>query len=116
MRALMLLLMTAFLAFPAMAAWQGPGSAAPATTVSKVGDMPDDAIVSLTGNIVEKITGKKDKYTFRDDTGTITVEIDDKYFNGQDVTPDTKVQIIGEVDKDFGKPVEIDVKKLEIVK
>lgn len=127
MRTLMMLVLAAFIAFPAYAAFQGPGSdqvggfkgpgsTPEISTVQQIANLPDDARVTLTGNIVEKITGTRDKYTFRDDTGTIRVEIDKKHFRGQEVTPETKVRISGKVDKDFGKPTELDVKWLEIVK
>lgn len=119
----------ALLASPAMAAFQGPGSdqaggftgpgvtaaGSNATTVEKAKTMHDDSIVTLTGNIVSKQPGSKDKYMFRDATGDILVEIDHKRFMGKDVTPANTVRITGEVDKDFGKAIEIDVKNLEVV-
>lgn len=125
MRVLMILALTAFLAVPAFAAFEGPGGAggfqgpgttAPTTTVAQAKNMADDAIVTLTGNVVSKVTGKKDKYVFRDATGEMIIEIDHKRFRGQTVTPADTVRITGEVDKDFGRAAKIDVKMLEVVK
>lgn len=119
----------ALLATPALAAFQGPGggnqagcfkgpgvaASVAAVTVEKAKTMPDDAIVSLTGNIASMLPGTDDKYMFKDATGDICVDIDHKCFMGRDVTPSNTVRITGKVDKDFGKAVEIDVKQLEIL-
>lgn len=116
-----------FMAAPALAAFEGPGSkgnpgggfsgpitATDESTVKSAKELPDDTRVILTGNIISQ-TGKE-HYIFRDATGDIRVDIDKKRFQGQSVTPDTKVRIFGKVDKDFGKEVEIDVKQLEVLK
>lgn len=95
--------------------FKGPGAAVDQITVEKAKNLPDDSIVSLTGNIVSKFPGTDDKYMFKDATGEIRVDIDDKYFRGREVRPANTVRITGEVDKDFGKAVEIDVKQLEIL-
>lgn len=126
MRILLTLILAIFVATPAFAAFQGPGSgagggfkgpgSANATTVAEAKNLPDDALVTLTGNIVSHFTGTDDKYMFRDATGEIKIDIDHKYFRGQDVTPKDTVRISGKIDKDFGEAVEIDVKQLEIVK
>ena len=54
--------------------------------------------VMLQGNIEQRIGDET--YTFRDATGTLTVDIDRKRWNGQTVTPKDKVQLEGKVDKD----------------
>ena len=54
---------------------------------------------------------KKDKYTFQDGTGTMTVEIDKDIWNGQTVTPQDTVLISGELDKD-GDRTKLDVERL----
>ena len=136
MRVLMVVILLVCLAVPAFAAFQGPGAdtggfagpgvngggfqgpgnAAPAVNVQQAKRMADDTIVTLTGNVVSHVTGTKDKYMFRDASGEIVVEIDYKYFRGQTVTPANTVRITGEVDKDFGRAAEIDVKLLEVLK
>lgn len=89
------------------------GPSATNTTVDKVKNMRDDAYVTLQGSIVEQLG--HDTYTFRDSTGTITVDIDSKRWKGQNITPQDKVQIEGEVDKDWNS-VEVDVKNITKIK
>lgn len=125
MRYLLALLLALFIAAPAVAGFNdpsarqggfsGPGAQSPATTVSQARGMRDDARVTLTGNIVSQLPTDHDKYIFRDATGEITVDIDQKDFRGQNVTPANTVRITGEVDKEFGRGAEIDVKYLEVL-
>lgn len=89
------------------------GPSASNTTVDKVKTMRDDARVTLQGNIIERLG--HDTYTFRDSTGTITVDIDNKRWKGQTITPQDKVQIEGKVDKDWTS-VEVDVKNIIKIK
>lgn len=83
------------------------------TTVANAKTLRDDTWVTLKGTIVERISD--DLYTFKDETGTINVDIDDKRWNGLTVTPQDKVEIRGEVDKDWNS-VEIDVKQIQKLK
>lgn len=53
-----------------------------------------------------------DDYIFRDSTGDITMEIDDDLWRGEVVTPETKVLIRGEVDKNWSE-VTIDADSLQ---
>ena len=79
------------------------------TTAAKVKDLKDDAWVKLRGNITQRLSD--DRYTFRDETGTVNVEIDHKRWNGVTVTPQDKVEIQGKVDKEWND-FEIDVKQV----
>ncbi|WP_346825828.1 YgiW/YdeI family stress tolerance OB fold protein [Serratia inhibens] len=88
--------------------FSGPSTAL--TTVDKVKSMSDDAWVMLQGNIEQRVGD--DTYTFRDASGTLTVEIDKKRWNGQTITPKDKVQLEGKVDKDWSS-VEVDVKNIK---
>ena len=90
--------------------FSGPNSSV--TTVDAAKKMADDAAVTLRGNIIQQ--NSDDDYTFKDSTGTISVDIDRKHWNGVNVTPSDVVEIIGEVDKDKNS-VEIDVKQLKKV-
>ena len=123
-RSLALLFTAAVLTAPPALAQQGgfsgpDGSAAAkggfvgpdvaSTTVEQAKSLRDDAWVTLEGNIVRKMG--KERYEFRDSSGTINVEIDDHVWNGATITPNDKVRIEGEVDKDWNS-VEIDVKKV----
>ena len=79
------------------------------TTAAKVKDLKDDAWVKLRGNITERLSD--DRYTFRDESGTVVVEIDHKRWNGVTVTPQDKVELQGKVDKEWND-FEIDVKQV----
>ncbi len=68
------------------------------TTVEQAKRMKDDTWVTLQGNIEKKIGD--DRYQFRDHTGTIEIEVENKAWNGQDVSPKDLVVISGELDKD----------------
>lgn len=130
MRALLTALLVLALATPAMAAFSGPGAGNPpaqggfqggfqgprSSGVNKAADVArayDDAHVTLEGFLVEQVS--HDKYLFRDDTGTVMVDIDHKKFRGQNVTPQTRVRIVGEVDFDHGSK-EVDVDYLEVLR
>lgn len=90
--------------------FQGPGPRI--VTVQDVQTMPDDSKVALRGNIIQHLGGED--YAFQDATGTINVEIDDKRWRGQSITPQDTVEITGKVDRDWGG-VEIEVKSVNKV-
>lgn len=78
-------------------------------TVKEAKTYSDDTWVTLTGKIEKRIGGND--YIFRDGTDSVNVEISDKRWNGQTITPQDTVEIQGKVDKDWNS-VEIDVKKI----
>ena len=90
--------------------FSGPNSSI--TTVDAAKKMGDDAAVTLRGNIIQQTS--HDDYLFKDSTGTISVEIDHKHWDGLNVTPADVIEIQGEVDKEK-KGVEIDVKQVKKV-
>ncbi len=83
--------------------YQGPAH------VTKVADLSrfhsDDQEVILEGYIVNRIG--KDDYTFKDDTGTIAIELDDDIRLGN-INENTKVRLYGEYDGGFDNRVEVD--------
>jgi uncharacterized protein (TIGR00156 family) len=89
------------------------GPSQSSTTVAKALTLRDDSYVTLTGNIVER--QGKDKYLFKDSTGTIYADIEDHKWSGLTVTPENTVEIQGEIDKDWNS-VEVDVHTLKIVR
>ncbi|MDR1872528.1 MAG: YgiW/YdeI family stress tolerance OB fold protein [Deltaproteobacteria bacterium] len=89
----------------------GPGLSL--TTVAEALKLPDDSYAHLKGNIIRHLG--KDKYLFSDATGEINVDIDADKWHGQNVTPETTVEIKGEIDKDWNS-VEVDVDQIAIVK
>jgi len=94
--------------------FQGPGTQPGDITVQQILSKPrDEQVVVLQGTIVRQ--EKKDRYVFTDGTGVIRVEIDAKKFPAQTVDPTTRVQIRGEVEKDFLRAPTIDVRQITIV-
>jgi uncharacterized protein (TIGR00156 family) len=108
------------LAFPAYAVFEGPSSstcksnAAVATTVKAILDKSvDDMNVTLKGHISKQVSKKH--YLFTDGTAEIKVEIDGEHFPAIPVTPQTLVEISGEVEKKFFRPVCIEARSVNIV-
>jgi uncharacterized protein (TIGR00156 family) len=94
------------------AQFKGPGVSNIVSSVAQAKDANDNEHVVIDGFVINKI--RDNKYTFRDSTGEITVEIDHDVFRGREVTPETKLQIKGEIDKDWNK-TSIDVDAFEIM-
>lgn len=81
-------------------------------SVKDIKNLKDDQWIRLEGHI-EKRTGDE-KYLFRDATGTVTADIDDDRWKGQNVSPKDKVRLEGEIDKDWNSE-EIDVKRITVI-
>ena len=75
-------------------------------SVAEALKLGDDAPVVLQGKIEKSLGGEK--YLFTDNTGSVTIEIDDDDWRGLSVDQNDTVEIRGEVDKDFMN-FEIDV-------
>ena len=86
------------------------------TTVQNVLSKPyHGANVFLKGNIIQKLS--HDKYTFKDSTGEITIDIDPKHMPFDNFSSTDTVIISGEVEMKRKNPrIEIDVDRVEIVK
>jgi uncharacterized protein (TIGR00156 family) len=99
--------------------FKGPGAAAIITQAKQVQDARDDAPCQLEGYIVERASGNIDdahkKYVFRDDSGTVIVEIEKHVFAGREITPQLLVRLHGEVEKEYLRKNEVEVESLEIV-
>ncbi|GMO57659.1 MAG: YgiW/YdeI family stress tolerance OB fold protein [Termitinemataceae bacterium] len=72
-------------------------------------DLPDDTKVILQGTIVQSLGDEK--YTFRDSSGEIVVDIDRKVWRGLSVGTNDRVEIYGEVDVGR-KGIKIEVKTI----
>lgn len=87
-------------------------SRALAKDVKNAKQRADGAPVQLKGYLVKKIGDEQ--YTFKDRTGTMTVEIDDDLMKGRKVDAKKVVSLTGEVDveetKDHRYVTKIDVK------
>lgn len=106
----------ALIASAAMAADQAGGFVGPdtlaLTTASAAAGLADDTPVKLQGHIVKSLGD--DRYEFRDATGTLIVEIDHEDWRGVEATPETRIELRGEIDKEWNK-VEVDVDSVQLV-
>jgi len=84
------------------------------TTVKEALKMWDESIVVLVGNIINSLGNEK--YTFRDETGEVVIEIDDDDWRGVTVTPNDTLEIVGEIDKEFIGQTKIEVKSFKVVR
>ncbi|GMO23725.1 MAG: hypothetical protein Ta2B_02960 [Termitinemataceae bacterium] len=97
--------------------YTGPGAAksnaqVQNVTVVQAKGLPDNSLVILTGTIVQSLG--KEKFTLRDSTGDITVEIDRELWAllGISVSENDKVEIGGKVDVEK-RLTKIDVKYIK---
>lgn len=99
---------------PAHAQYTGPSARVTQNSVAAILKNPvDDQQVILRGYLTRQIA--KEKYMFSDGTGEIRVDIDDKHLRGLPVSEKTKVELHGEVEKDFLESPEIDVDLVRII-
>ncbi|MDL4454774.1 YgiW/YdeI family stress tolerance OB fold protein [Klebsiella michiganensis] len=100
--------------FAAPAATGGfQGGALPPLSVQQALSQPDDSYVQLEGQITRRLG--HERYEFRDASGTVVLDIDDKVWHGVTVSPSDRVRIEGEIDKEW-RTTEIDVRRVQVVK
>ena len=109
---IVILMLATVMASPVYAGFQQTSPSA-ITTIDKVLKMPDESFVTIEGNIIKQIGNEK--YLVQSGKSTIIVEIDDELLMNITVTPQNKVRISGEVDKDF-KSIELEASKIKIIK
>ncbi|MCP1289299.1 NirD/YgiW/YdeI family stress tolerance protein [Chromobacterium sp. S0633] len=114
MKTITVLLTAAALSLPfaAQAEFAGPGVPAAVTTVAAAQKAADDTPVTLEGKIVRQIDHKR--YEFRDATGSMTVKISQKRLPAQKIDPNSKLRIVGEVDKELTS-TKVDAKLVEVL-
>ena len=88
-------------------------SAVSTVPIKQVLRMRDDSTATIRGNIVKRLSD--DKYLFKDNTGTIVVEIDYKYWAGLKVNSQDTLELTGEIDRDYNK-VELEAFSVKKVK
>lgn len=91
----------------------GPQVQFSVVNVEQAKKMNDEDRVALRGYIVSSLGDEK--YVFKDNTGSIQVEIDRKKWNGLTVTPDSLVEIKGELDTHRRREPDIDVDSISLV-
>lgn len=93
--------------------FEGPDSLR-LVTAAEASQLADDTAVKLQGFIVRALGD--DKYEFRDDSGTITVEIDREDWGGVKATPQDRIELRGEIDRDRRPArVEVDVDSVHLL-
>lgn len=88
-------------------------STAKPMSIAEIQKLSDDSYVTMSGYITKRLSD--DKYNFSDGKNNITVEIDNKIWQGQTVTPKDKVLLTGKIDKDLTS-LKVDIKSLAIEK
>lgn len=91
----------------------GPSSAVLTTVKQLLASGKDDQYARLQGKIVSHDQGKK--YTFTDDSGSMSVEISAKRFpEGQTISAEQRVELSGKLDKGW-KKTEFEVKEIRLL-
>lgn len=107
----MTLMLVTGAAVAAEGGFKGPDNAQQ-VTVKEVADLPDDTQVKLSGHLVKSLGDEE--YEFRDETGSLTVEIDNDVWNGLEVAPEQKVLLRGEVEQEWNH-TELEVDQVTLV-
>jgi uncharacterized protein (TIGR00156 family) len=95
---------------PSTGGFKGPDATA-LVTVAQAMEMDDEAAVKVQGYIVKAVGDEK--YEFQDDSGTIIVEIDDEDWMGLEVGPTDRVELRGEIDKEW-KKTELEAESIQL--
>ena len=96
MRFMMSVIFVLILTCPAYAAFRGPSAAtAPAATADQAVKAEEHATCVLQGRITEHLS--RDRYTFKDDTGSIQIAIAPHVFGSLEVGPEDTVRVTGEM-------------------
>ncbi|WP_336042423.1 NirD/YgiW/YdeI family stress tolerance protein [Acinetobacter dispersus] len=80
-------------------------------TVSQVAKLKDETGVTLTGQITKHL--QSDHYEFKDQSGTIGIEVDDDIWRQAGLKVGDHVRLVGEVDTHRYKPTDIEVIRIE---
>lgn len=91
----------------------GPQAEPKSVTVEEAKSMNDEAKILVKGHIISAV-GDED-YMFKDNTGTIKVEIDKDLWKGVTIKPEDNVEILGEVDRHLQKETSIEAEAIAIV-
>lgn len=88
------------------------------TTIAEARKQADDTFVLLEGYITGSAKSlNAEEFMFKDDSGTIKIEVNKNVWRNQNVTPTTKIRILGQVDHNpFAGSTEIEVRQLDIIK
>ncbi|MBN2484848.1 MAG: NirD/YgiW/YdeI family stress tolerance protein [Bacteroidales bacterium] len=102
----------------AYAQYTGPGTVEKLYSAKEIKDNASrldksDELVKIQGFIVKQLNN--DTYEFKDNTGTLQVEIDKKRLPATPFNDKTEVILVGEVDHDLLESVEVEVKEVKLL-
>ena len=106
------LLQVAALSMPVHAEYTGPTAEGDHTLAQILANPVDDQPVTLSGYLVKKLS--YETYVFSDGTDEIQVELEQEDFPPQPFDENTRILIMGEVEVDHDKPVQIEIERLTI--
>jgi uncharacterized protein (TIGR00156 family) len=98
---------------PASAQFTGPSARGQEMTVAAATAARPGTYVTLSGNIVAHLRG--DYFQFRDASGEVRVEFAEGVWGGRPVSPESRVRLVGEVDRGAGGTVYVWIKSLDIL-
>ena len=84
----------------------------PISKVSDITTMPDDSVVYIQGMIVQDLGDEN--YLFKDNTGTINIEIDEELVDNNKIVGEAMMFITATVDKD-GNITTLDAEEIDII-
>lgn len=84
----------------------------PISQVSDIQNMDEDTMVYIQGYLTQNLGDEM--YVFQDDSGTMTVEIDDDLMGSNAYSPNTLVWIAAEVDKN-GDVVSLEAEEIQFM-
>ncbi|MBR6355251.1 MAG: NirD/YgiW/YdeI family stress tolerance protein [Alphaproteobacteria bacterium] len=88
------------------------GAEKPISQVSDVSNMPDDTTVYIQGYLTQNLGNEM--YMFQDNSGTITIEIDDDLLASNAAQPNTLVWIMAEVNQD-GQVTSLEAEEIQFL-
>lgn len=97
----------------AQAQFTGPGARGQEVDVAAAAAARPGTYVTMTGSVVSHL--REDYYLFRDASGEVRVEIEDRVWRGRPVGPDDRVRLVGEVDRGAAGAVYVWIESLDIV-
>jgi len=107
------LLLVSFFIFPAFLFAKADSKTPFFPNVKSVLENPvEDEDVSLEGFITKKIDDEL--YVFKDESGEIEIEVDKDDFPSENITPDTRVRLEGEIDTHFMRKPSIEVDQIKL--
>jgi uncharacterized protein (TIGR00156 family) len=112
-RCLPLTLAALLTAGSALAQFTGPSASGQEMTVAAASEARPGTYVTLTGSIVAHL--REDYFLFRDPTGEVRVEVADEVWRGRPVSPETRVRLLGEVDRSLAGGVYVWIRSLDIL-